>query len=203
MQHINLLNPHLLTPHVAFSSRTIGWAMAGVLLAGLAAFGWAYSQAAASETTMLTLQSERDAMQAELEAALASDQADESGMPVADTALSDARARLVALTRLADALGQTAGPPASSRFQALSRARVEGVWLTGMHFGTEGFQLEGRAIDPARIPDYLATLERQPELSDLRIEGFGILSREMDGQSEAPAQPGRAFIINPQREGQP
>lgn len=202
MQHINLLNPNLLTPHVAFSSRTIGWVLAAVLLAGLVAFGWAYRQAAVSEAAMLTLQAERDGMQAELEATLASDEADAAGVPAADTALADARARLAALTRLADALGQTAGPPASARYQALTQARVEGVWLTTMRFGADGFQLEGRALDVARVPDYLATLARQPALTDLRIEGFGILPREADGQTEV-AQPGRAFVVNPERGAQP
>ncbi len=203
MQHINLLNPNLLTPQVAFSSRTIAWILAGVLAAGMVVFVWAYNKASASEASMRVLQSERDALQAEYETSIQSTEGEETAEAQSLQALKDAQQRLADLTRLEALLGQPSDPRASARLRALASEGVAGVWLTEIVFGVNSFQLYGRALDSSRIPDYLNVLARQPALADLRIDGFGILPAEATDERDTPALPGRAFVVNPQTEGQP
>lgn len=203
MQNINLLNPNLLTPQVAFSSRTIAWILLGVLAAGGVAFAWAYNKASASEASMRVLQSERDALQAEYETSIQSTEGEETAEAQSLQTLNEAKQRLADLTRLETMLGQPSGPRASARLRALASEGVAGVWLTEIVFGVNSFQLSGRALDSSRIPDYLNVLARQPALADLRIDGFGILPAEAAGERDTPALPGRAFVVNPQTEAQP
>lgn len=95
-------------------------------------------------------------------------------------------------------IGNTRGY--SAYFSAFARSRVQGLWLTGVQIVGAGNEigLQGRTLQPALLPGYLAGLAREPVLKG---KAFGQL--EMTHQTPAaapvnasqPAAPaGPAFI---------
>ncbi|MCA1924671.1 MAG: PilN domain-containing protein [Thiobacillus sp.] len=197
LQQINLLNPQLLTPQVAFSSRTIAWMLLGVLGLGVLLYLWALSGAQDVRSQLDETQAMRDELQARLDAI---DQPGEGGLTPADKraqTIAEAKVRLADLQSLQTALGASADAGGfSPKLRALAERGVPGVWLTRIGFDQTGFQLEGRALDVARIPDYVAVLSRQPELRSLTLNGFSVLPPEPPEADAAPV-PGIAFRINP------
>jgi len=105
--------------------------------------------------------------------------------------------RLARLDRLRAALGGGDVAPFSAKLHALSNEGLPGVWLTEIEFGQSGFRLEGRALQSARIPDYLAVLSRQPALASLTLTGFSIVPPEEAETGDTPRLPGVAFAVNP------
>lgn len=197
LQQINLLNPQLLTPQVAFSARTIAWMLLGVLGLGVLLYLWVLSGARDVQSRLDKVQATHDELQARLNAI---DQPDEDGLTPADKraqAIAAARSRLADLQLLQTALGASADTGGfSPRLRALANQGVPGVWLTRIGFDPTGFQLEGRALDVARIPDYVAVLSRQPELQSLALNGFSVVPPDTPEGGAAP-EPGVAFRINP------
>lgn len=197
LQQVNLLNPQLLTPHVAFSSKTIAWMLLGVVGLGLALYGLVESSTGKVRTQLEQAQGMRDELQAKVDA-LSQPTAD--GLTPGDKraqAVVQEKQRIAQLQRLRDALGAARDTPGfSSRLRALANEGLPGVWLTDIEFNLDGFRLEGRALQPARIPDYLGVLSRQPALRDLPLSGFSILPPAA-AESGKPALPGVAFAVNP------
>lgn len=202
LQQINLLNPQLLTPQVAFSSKTIVWMLLGVVGLGLALYGLAESSTGKIRAQLDQAQAMRDALQARIDA-LSQPSAD--GLTAADKraqAVAQEKQRIDQLKRLQTALGAAQGTPGfASRLRALANEGLSGVWLTGIEFDHAGFRLEGRALQPARIPDYLAVLSRQAALKDLSLGSFSILPPEVEAGDKA-VMPGVAFAVNPATEAQ-
>ncbi|MEW6676831.1 MAG: hypothetical protein AB1421_02830 [Pseudomonadota bacterium] len=101
-------------------------------------------------------------------------------------------ARILALRTAQDsiaagALGSETGYAA--HFQALSRARVPGAWLTRIEVAEAGkaMSLEGRALhgeDPARL---IAMLGRQPMLAGLTYAGLEVQPPTPETASAGPA----------------
>ena len=115
-------------------------------------------------------------------------------------AVAQERQRVAQLKRLQTALGMLQGDMAfSARLRALAQEGLPGVWLTGIEFSDAGFRLEGRALEAASIPDYLAMLSRRPALKDLPLSGFSIVPPETAGASQT-VEPGVAFAVNPEVE---
>lgn len=203
LQQINLLNPQLLTPQVAFSSRTIAWTLLGVVVVGLALYGWVESNSGSIKTQMDQAQAMRDGLQAKIDAL---SQPSEDGVTQEDKraqAVAEEKKRIARLERLQFALGVTQGKAVfSSRLRALANEGLPGVWLTDITFGSSGFRLEGRAMQPERIPDYLAVLSRQSALRDLPLSSFQILPPEAaeTAEGDKTAAPGIAFMVNPAEE---
>ncbi|OYW35669.1 MAG: hypothetical protein B7Z35_14750 [Hydrogenophilales bacterium 12-61-10] len=196
LQQINLLNPQLLTPQVAFSSKTIAWTLLGVVVMGLLVYGWVGRDAGDIRQQQDQVQAERDALQAAIDA---QSQPSEEGVTPEDQrsqVVADEKRRLAQLQQLQAALGMVQGQARiSSRLQALANEGLSGVWLTEIEFGPTDFRLLGRALQPASIPDYLSLLSRQPALQDLALSRFDILPREA-GSEDAAAAPGVAFAVN-------
>ena len=201
LQQINLLNPQLLTPQVAFSSRTIAWTLLGVLVVGLVIYAWVESNSGSIQTQYNQAQTMRDELQAKIDA---QSQPTEDGLTPDDKralVVTAEKKRIAQLKQLQMALGAVQGEPGfSSRLHALANEGVSGVWLTEIEFGREGFRLQGRALQPARIPEYMAVLSRQPALKDLALNHFSILTPEIEAADKAP-EPGVAFMVNPAQAG--
>jgi len=49
----------------------------------------------------------------------------------------------------------------AENFRALARSAIDGVWLTGVVVDREGTTLHGKAVEPARVSAYLASLQRE------------------------------------------
>jgi Tfp pilus assembly protein PilN len=197
MQQINLINPQLLTPQVAFSSRTIAWTLLGVVVIGLALYGWVESQAGLIQAQQDKTQTERDALQAQVDALT---QPAEDGQTPQDRraqAVASETQHIAQLKNLRRALGAAQGEPGfSPRLQALANDRLPGVWLTAIEFSHAGFRLQGRALQPEAIPDYLALLSRQPALKTLSLSGFRIVPPP-EPEAGRPVVPGVVFVVNP------
>jgi Tfp pilus assembly protein PilN len=197
MQQINLLSPQLLAPRVRFSGRTLALLLGGLLLAGLVVYGWVAMQTRTAQAQMQALQTQRDEAQSSLDALT---QPTDQGLTPQDRRaqeLAALRARLAHLDALRAALG---GGPDAARFspqlRALAVQGLPGVWLTGIEFRRDGFRLDGRALQPAQIPDYLALLSERPALHGLALTGFRIGTPTDDGA--VPSQlAGVAFTVNP------
>lgn len=197
VQQINLLNPHLLTPRVAFSSRTIAWMLLAVVGMGVAIYAWAMVSAQDIRSKMDQAQTTRDELQARLDAL---DQPGDDGLTEADKrtqAVAVAQERVAQLHTLQTALGAVHGAGFAAKLRALANEGTPGVWLTDIEFGQSGFRLEGRALQPGRIPDYLVVLSRQPALATLVLSGFSVAPVDAAEESGKPPVPGVAFVINP------
>ncbi len=196
LQQINLLNPQLLTPQVAFSSKTIASTLLGVVVMGLLVYGWVERSAGGIKSQQDQVQAVHDALQATIDA---------QSQPSADgttpegrhsQAVAEEKRHIAQLQQLQAALGMVQGEVGfSSRLRALANEGLPGVWLTEIEFGRSEFRLVGRALQPTRIPDYLALLSRQPALKDLPLSRFDILPSEA-GNENAAAVPGVAFAVN-------
>lgn len=200
LQQVNLLNPQLLTPHVAFSSKIIAWMLLVVVAVGLLLYGWVMHSAATIDAQQAQAQAMRDDLQARIDA---HSQPSADGMSAADQhtqSVTEEKQRVAQLKQVLTALGGTEGePPLSARLRALANQGIPGVWLTNIEFGTGQFQLAGRALQAERIPDYLGVLARQPALQVLPLRSFSILPVE-ESDGDKPAVPGVAFVINPASE---
>jgi Tfp pilus assembly protein PilN len=201
LQQINLLNPQLLTPHIALSSKTIAWTLLGVVVTGLILYGWVASKSGAIQAQHDHVQTQRDALQTQIDAL---NQPTDDGQTREDKraqAVAQEKQRIAQLKRLQSALGAVQGQQGfSSRLLALTNEGLPGVWLTDIGFGQTGFLLRGRALQSAHIPDYLTLLSRQPALQDLSLNGFKILPQAEDEPENKMAAVGVAFVVNPMQE---
>ena len=197
MQQINLRNPQLLTPRVRFSSRNFVLLLGGLLTLGLIVYAWVAWQTHALQGQMQAAQTARDELQAALDTL---NEPTAEGLTPADQraqALAALKARLTEVQALRDALGgrpQAAG--FSSQLRALAVQGLPGVWLTRIEFRRDGFRLDGRALEAARIPDYLALLSTRPALHGLSMTGVRITAPTDEAELDDPL-PGVAFTINP------
>jgi Tfp pilus assembly protein PilN len=202
LQQINLLNPQLLTAQVAFSSKTIAWTLLGVVVSGLLVYGWVERNAGGIQLQQDQVQAVRDALQARIDA---QSQPSEAGVTPEDQrsqAVAEEKRRVAQLQQLQAALGMTQGEVRfSTSLHALANEGLPGVWLTDIEFGRSDFRLKGRALQPDRIPDYLALLSRQPALQDLPLSRFDILPRDEE-KEDAAAAPGVAFAVNQAEDAQ-
>lgn len=197
MQQINLLDPRLMTPQVAFSASTIALTLAALVGLGLAIYLWASLGSASIHAQMTAAQAARDGLQVRLDAV---SQLSEDGLTPQDQRARDialAKQEVERLQRLLAALGGGPGQGGfSPRLRALAAQGQPGVWLTGIEFGQIEFRLEGRALEPARIPDYLAVLSRQPGLRGLSLTGFSIAQPDRSDAAHASGV-GVMFTVNP------
>jgi hypothetical protein len=142
------------------------------------------------------VQAVHDALQAKIDA---ENQPSEDGTTPEDRhsqAVAEEKRHIAQLQQLQVALGMVQGEVGfSSRLHALANEGLPGVWLTEIEFGRSEFRLIGRALQPTRIPDYLALLSRQPALKDLPLSRFDILPLDKENENVI-AVPGVAFAVN-------
>lgn len=203
LQQVNLLSPQLLTPRVAFSSKTIAWMVLAVVVTGLLLYAWVELEAGGIRAQHEQAQATREALQVKIDA-LSQTAAD--GLSVEDQraqAMLTEKQRIARLRRSLTALGAQEGAPRfSARLRALANERMTGLWLTEIAFAGDGFRLVGRALQAELVPEYLRLLSRQPALQTLPLASFRIEPAETaDGDQGSstgkPVLPGFAFIINP------
>lgn len=195
MQQINLLNPQLLSPRVAFSTRTITQTLMAVIVMGLVIYALVEYSAGGIRQQLDRAQTKHDELQAKLEALARPVENEQAELDKQAQAVAQERKHIARLMTLQDALGAGQGKISfSARLRAFAQARMQGVWLTGFEVGNHVFHLEGRALQSDRIPDYLALLARQAAMKDLPFTGFTITrSLAEDGINEV----GVAFSVNP------
>lgn len=195
VQQINLLNPRLLTLRVMFSAKTLAWTLLAVVVVGLVLYAVVESRAGGIRQQLDEAQAKRDELQTKLDALAQPAEALQATADKQAMGLAAQREQIARLKMLQAALGVTQEKIAfSARLRALTQVNLPGVWLTGFAVGEQGFNLQGRALETAQIPDYLAQLSQQPALKDLPLTGFSITSPEA---SETSSLQGVAFAVNP------
>ena len=164
MQQINLLNPRLLTLRVMFSAKTLAWTLLAVVVLGVALYVVVESNASGIRQQLDQTQAKRDKLQTKLDALAQPAEAIQATVDKQAIGVAEQREHIARLKTLQAALGAAPGKVAfSARLRALAQVSLPGVWVTEFELGEQLFSLQGRALEPAQIPDYLARLAQQPE----------------------------------------
>jgi Tfp pilus assembly protein PilN len=192
-QQINLYDPKFRRQEKPFSSKSIGYALAAVVL-GLGALS-VYGAMGVRNAEQLAADSARQlATEREKLVQLGGKlgpQARSKALEVEVTRLEgEVKARQNVLSALGTGgLGNTEG--FSEFMAALGRQTVPGVWLTAVKIGEEGNDLEvlGRALRPDLVPAYLRALNNEP-----MMRGRRVTEMKLAAKSSAPvaATPGVA-----------
>ncbi|OYW19818.1 MAG: hypothetical protein B7Z52_03060 [Burkholderiales bacterium 12-64-5] len=197
-RQINLFNAALLPPRpvLTASQVVLGWAV--VLLTGLGIYGWLTTQAVTLRGAERAAAANVQALQADIV------QLGSKGTGRKPSAALVARvaqrqtllgARQGTMRKLTGgALGDTAGH--ARYLRAFARQSVDGLWLTGITVDGPGtaISVQGRTLDPERVPDFLDRLAREPVLSG---HGFDHLQMQRPVPA-AGAAPGAVPAATPQ-----
>jgi hypothetical protein len=177
-QQVNLYQPIFREEQKLFSATTITIGLTAVA-AGLVAF----ALFAAWRIALLDRQLQTVRTQAALRARLA---VESHGLYAGGTSAEGLRAHVealaLALERRQQALRFLASGAAgvrggfAARVEALARAQLDGLWLTGATFTAESgrFALAGSALTGERVPEYLARLANEPALAGAKLESLEI-----------------------------
>nr|WP_314544770.1 PilN domain-containing protein [uncultured Massilia sp.] len=197
-QQINLFNPAFEKQKNLLSATGMASA-AGATIVVLAVAG------AVAHVKTADLQVEADAGAKRLEqaqqrlAAVSAEFAPRAADPLVASQLQEAEGQRAALQGVRDLIehgdmGNTQGY--AEYFRALARQHVEGLWLTGVRVNGAGLDLgvQGRALDPALVPGFLARLRNEPVMQgkpvgSLRIgQAADLKGIDKDGkETTAPA----------------
>lgn len=190
LPQINLYNPALLPKAPVFSMRwVLGVVVLGLLLQLVLGAYWHHEQRLLQQqrqTAEADLQRASQAL-AQLKAAVGERRPD----PRWAHKVAEMERRLAQRAQAwqwLNAEAQPSRPRYADWLQALSVARLEGVWLNQLHFESGWMSLEGRTLDPARLPDWLRQLQQQPALVGLGFSGFQLGSASpSEGGSHPPS----------------
>lgn len=208
-QEINLLNPAFRKRREPLSAVGLAQGAAMVLAAILAFYGYARYQVQGLERgareveTLLKAEQERQAKasaeltarprQPQLEAELAREEA-------------KLKARSQALQVLeSGALGSSEG--FAEYLRAFARQKIAGLWLTKLTLSGGGLRMaiEGRALSPDLLPDYINRLNRERVLQGRAFDTLEISRPAAEGAKEGKeaAQPARylEFTLSTQEAG--
>ncbi|KQQ40329.1 hypothetical protein ASF61_06045 [Duganella sp. Leaf126] len=162
-QQINLFNPVFLKQKKIFTARPMAEAL-GAIVVGTLLMTWYASHhvdvlAQRAATSKLQL-ADRERRLQQASAQFAPRQ--HSATLAAD--LAQAEVELASLQRVAQFLQQgTLGNSAgyAEYFRALARQNVTGLWLTGVTIAGAEIGIQGRALQPALIPQYIGRLKSE------------------------------------------
>lgn len=197
-QQINLFNP-------AFEKQKNLLSATGIVSAAGAAVVVLAVAGAVMHMKTADLQVEADAGAKRLEqaqqrlVAVSAEFAPRAADPLVARQLDEAEGQRAALQGVRDLIehgdmGNTQGY--AEYFRALARQHVEGLWLTGVRVNGAGLDLgvQGRALDPALVPGFLARLRNEPVMQgkpvgSLRIgQAADLKSVDKEGkETTAPA----------------
>lgn len=189
LSQINLYNRALLPKAPVFSMRwVVGLVLLGLLLQLALGVYWHQEQRLLQQQRQaadLALQRASQAL-AQLNAANGERRPD----PRLAQSVANLERRLAQRTQAWQWLSveiQSSRPRYADWLQALSMARLEGVWLNHLHFESGWMTLEGRTLDPARLPDWLRQLQQQPALSGLSFSSFQLGSERVSAELRSPS----------------
>lgn len=189
-QQINLFNPDLLKKKKVFSALATLRVLGVIVLAcgALALFGSQRVAALEAEAAASTARlAEKETRLASVNREFAGRQVD----PVIAAEIASRQAELDVLQQAAGVLqrggfGSTDGY--AEYFRAFARASVPGLWLTGVSIGSNGSEigLQGRALQPELIPNYISRLARDTVLQGKVFGSLEIFQPAAKGPGAAP-----------------
>lgn len=185
-QHINLVNPALLPPKPFFQFRTMLLALGSVallliLLGVFIRFSLAtyLDVAEQAQARVKARETQLQAQQALLKVRVKN--------PQLALDIAAAGEELARLQQVAASLpGQSGGVRPAASLQALSGAVMPGVWLKLIEIQQGALSLQGYALRPEQIPEYLERLHQQEAFRGQRFEAFE-LGRGVAGSPLVPA----------------
>jgi Tfp pilus assembly protein PilN len=85
----------------------------------------------------------------------------------------------------------------TAHLQALARSTTDGVWLTGIRIdnASKTLELEGRALDPARVPQLFTALRNEPLFGGLAFSAFELKAVELTPKDPAAADTTRSQLV--------
>lgn len=184
-QQINLLNPALRPRRDWLSFGMVMSAAALALVAVLAAYAYARSEADAAALALGGVDAALAPARQELQVrqgALAKKNAPLLARE-AETLAATVRDRRQVL-RLAEGSAPVANKGFAEAMRGFSRQAMEGVWLTGFTLGSADFEIRGRLIEPSLLPVYIRRLNGEPA-----FQGRHFATLEMQGVLPAAAAP--------------
>ncbi|MDR2839301.1 MAG: PilN domain-containing protein [Azonexus sp.] len=188
-QQINLFNPDLLVRKKPFSATMLLVTLAGILLAGAAA----YAYVAWKNAELAGQSAEIDKQYAEAQVKLAELTPTQALLDEIRQAEARAAAQQEIINLLkSGTLGNTAGY--SDYMRAFARQTVNGLWLTGFNIsGAMRLSLSGGMLNPDMLPRYIQRLGKEPVMQG---KTFGALEMRLPVKN-ANAAPGPDNKTNP------
>jgi hypothetical protein len=168
-------------------------AIAGLLVLALGTLHWVDRQRTAqlsAELAQLRATHERISRQA---AALPADTA--AAQQLQQDERDVAALEQIAARLSAGALGRS--DAFTAQLQALARSTTDGVWLTGIRIDNarNTLVLEGRALDPARVPQLFSALRNEPLFAGLAFSALELKALEPAPQDAAAADATRSQLV--------
>jgi hypothetical protein len=181
-QQINLFNPIFLKQKKIFTALPMAEAL-GVIVLGALLLTW-YAGRSVDELAQQAAAGKLLVAERERRLADANKQfAPRQKSPTLAAEVAQADAELAALHRVQDFLQQgTLGNSAgyAEYFRALARQNVPGLWLTGVGIVGAGTEIgvQGRAMQPTLIPQYIGRLKREPVMQGKTFASLDIARPE-------------------------
>lgn len=194
-QQINLFNPVFLKQKKYFSAMTMAQALGLILLGSVALAGYAGFRSFELKKEVAASAAQMAQAKAQLEQAKASFAPRQKSRTLGaeiGKAEAELAARSQALDTLQkDELGNKDGY--SEYLRAFSRQIVPGLWLTGftIHAAGKDISIEGRALQPELVPQYLTRLR-----SETSMQGKSFAAFDMRRAQAEPARTGSGMPVS-------
>ena len=190
-QQINLLDPQLVKPKVSLNALMLVAVIGGVGMCMLAYAVWTGQQLSELEREQQAVSSRLAQARAQLDQAVqartprAPSKALEEELARAEAALAHQRDILALLD--GEGTGQAQGYFAY--LQVFARKRLPGLWLTGftLDAATGKLTIEGKAMQPELVPQYITLLGEEPLLSGRQFSALQMESQKTPSGKEAAA----------------
>jgi hypothetical protein len=197
-QQINLFNPIFLRQKRYFSAIAMVQALTIIVAGVVAMYAFQVSQNRTLEGVAAATERQLAERRKQL-ATFARQASDQAAGKALGAELDSAEARLIERRSLLDDVRTGVGGEVQgySRYLgALASADTAGVWLTGVDIGGRSGELviKGRALDSARVPAYIASLNRQPAFAGRRVGELRVVAR-----TQASPAPGAPTAAGPTR----
>lgn len=165
-QQINLFQPVFRRETKVFSARTLAQILALALVLMVGGVALLQLQLTRHSDTRSLLDNQHRALETQLQVLEA--QADAGELAALEARTQDLEDRLadgaIELTEIQGLMLERSQGFATV-LEALARHPLSGLWLTGLHLQGNDIELRGIALDPELVPQYLALLAEDPELS--------------------------------------
>ncbi len=185
MKQINLYQAAFHPPRIVMPARTLLTGGVAFLCALLALYAWDAWRLAQLRRDVASLVERAAHLDTQVHSGAVARQTDPRLLAEAEALETRLRNLQSARDALASgALGSQVGY--SAQFLALSRARVEGAWLTHIEVGDAGraLNLRGRALTGEHSARLIASLRREPLFVGLSFSGLTLAPPEEKKQSE-------------------
>ncbi len=186
-QQINLLDPQLVKPRMWLNAVAL-LVLIGVVAAGMLAYAaWAGQRLKQLEREQQAVAGQLAAVRAQLDQAVQA-RAPRAPSKALEEELARAQATLTHQQEIlafleGDGVGRTQGY--FTYLQAFARKRVPGLWLTGftLEAGSGRLTIEGKAMQPELVPQYIALLGEEPLFSGRQFSAL-----QMESQKPLPGK---------------